>query len=331
MKVIVVYGCPCSGKSTYASEQLQEDDLVFDYDALVCAMTYTNSHELKKGAAHEVILEIRNMLINLARERKQGRLYILTRYPSEYLKHSLEGIDSEYKFIDSTYGEVIEHLKSDDRRPDKAGWKRVIDKWFEEFKTDTGEQEMKEIRVTEIRTAAPAGTENLILCGRPIVYDVPTTIHDPAGEYIEIIRSGALDSADLSDVRLLYNHDLNKVPLARTPKTMRLTVDPAGLSFSAALPETAEARAVYEAVKRGDLTGMSFAFKVPKGGDSYDPCTNTRTISRIEKVLECSVVPFPAYPTTSVEARSVQSTSLKTLEMRKKAKILYNQIMKERI
>lgn len=190
---------------------------------------------------------------------------------------------------------------------------------------------MKEIRVTEIRAEAPAGDKSLILCGRPIVYDTPTVIHDPAGEYIEIIRSGALDGADLSDVRLLYNHDLNKVPLARTPKTMQLAVDPAGLSFHAALPETAEARAVYEAVKRGDLTGMSFAFKVPKGGDTYDPATNTRVITRIEKVLECSVVPFPAYPATSVEARSAQSACLKTLELRKQAKILYNQIMKERI
>lgn len=190
---------------------------------------------------------------------------------------------------------------------------------------------MKEIRITEIRAEAPAGTQTLILCGRPIVYDMPTTIHDPAGEYIEIIRSGALDGADISDVRLLYNHDLNKVPLARTPKTMQLTIDPAGLSFNAALPETAEARAVYEAVRRGDLTGMSFAFKVSEGGDTYDPNTNTRTITRIEKVLECSVVPFPAYPTTSVEARGAQSASLKRLEMRKQAKILYNQIMKERI
>ena len=75
---------------------------------------------------------------------------------------------------------------------------------------------------------------------------------------------------------------------------------------------------------------MSFAFKVPAGGDRYDVSTNTRTITKIEKVLECSVVPFPAYPTTSVEARSAISNGLKSLEARRQAKILYNQIMKER-
>ena len=47
---------------------------------------------------------------------------------------------------------------------------------------------MKEIRLAEIRADAPAGAQSLILVGTPIVYDTPTTIHDPAGEYIEIIQ-----------------------------------------------------------------------------------------------------------------------------------------------
>ena len=129
---------------------------------------------------------------------------------------------------------------------------------------------MKEVRVCEIRAGAAAGAQNALrLEGRPIVYNQPTTIHDPAGAYIEIIRAGALDHADLSDARLFYNHDLNKVPLARTPKTMRLSLDPAGLSMVADLPDTEEARSVYTAVQRGDLSGMSFAFKVPEGGDRY--------------------------------------------------------------
>ena len=190
---------------------------------------------------------------------------------------------------------------------------------------------MKEFRVTEIRADVAAATGSLILTGRTIVFDTPTTIHDPAGEYIEIIKSGSLDHADLSDVRLLYNHDLSKVPLARTPKTMQLNVDQAGMTFTASLADTEEARAIHEAVKRGDLSGMSFAFKVPDGGDTYNSLTNTREINRIEKVLECSVVPFPAYPTTSIEARSLIASGLKNLEARKQSKLLINQIMKVRI
>lgn len=191
---------------------------------------------------------------------------------------------------------------------------------------------MKEIRIAEIRATEPTadGANALILTGRPILYDTPTKINDGSGSYTEIISRGALDGADLSDVRLLYNHDLSKVPLARTPKTMALAVDAQGLTLRAELPDTAAAKEVYAAVQRGDLSGMSFAFKVPEGGDSYDPATNTRTIRQIAKVYECSVVPYPAYPTTSIEARSARAAALTRLDQRRRAKILYNQIMKVR-
>lgn len=184
---------------------------------------------------------------------------------------------------------------------------------------------MKEIRICEIRAAAPAGADGLILEGMPIVYDQPTVINDPAGRYTEIIRRGALDGADLTDARLLYNHDLNKVPLARTPKTMRFIQDPAGLKMTARLPDTEEARSVHTAVSRGDLSGMSFAFKVPPGGDRYDRKAQTREILKIDKVYEVSIVPFPAYQTASVEARA----AMQALDdpARKQAIILCNKIL----
>lgn len=187
---------------------------------------------------------------------------------------------------------------------------------------------MKEVRVCEIRANTAAGAEKALrLEGRPIVYDQPTRINDPAGDFIEVIRAGALEGADLSDARLLYNHDLNKVPLARTPKTMQLIRDPAGLRMVADLPDTPEANSVYTAVKRGDLSGMSFAFKVPQGGDSYDAKTKTRTIHRIEKVYEISVVPFPAYPQTSVEARSAINGKKEAEKQRRAAIIKANMIL----
>ena len=182
---------------------------------------------------------------------------------------------------------------------------------------------MKEIRTAEIRAAEG---DALSLVGRPIVFDTPTKIGDEFGGYTEIIERGALDGADLSDIHLLYNHDLNKVPLARTPKTMTVEVDPAGMTFRANLPDTQEARAVYESVKRGDLSGMSFAFKVPDDGDEWDG--NNRIIHKIAKVYECSIVPFPAYPTTSVEARNARKNLMTYSAEKDKAKIFINQILK---
>lgn len=193
---------------------------------------------------------------------------------------------------------------------------------------------MKEIRVAEIRAdkLTADGEKALILSGRPVVYDSPTQIKDISGSYIEIIRRGALDSADLSDVRLLVGHDTSKLPLARTPKTMSLKLDEDGLTFEAVLPDTEAGRAAYKSVERGDLRGMSYAFTVPEGGDEYDPKTNTRTINKIAKVYECSLTAFPAYESTTVSAESRDARLLLCGLMQKQneAKILINQILSER-
>lgn len=194
---------------------------------------------------------------------------------------------------------------------------------------------MKEIRVTEIRADEPAadGEKALILRGRPVVYDTPTEIHDICGSYIEIVQRGALDNADLSDVRLLVGHDTSKIPLARTPKTMKLSIDEDGLTFEAVLPDTEAGKEAYQAVQRGDLKGMSYAFTVPEGGDYYEAESNTRTITRIAKVYECSLTAFPAYESTTVSAESRDARLLLCglNQKRKEAKKLINNILLERI
>lgn len=191
---------------------------------------------------------------------------------------------------------------------------------------------MKEIRVTtEIRANEPtADGKALILSGRAVVYDSPTQINDIGGAYTEIIKRGALDGADLRDVRLLVGHDTSRIPLARTPATLSLNVDDQGLTFEATLPNTEAGREAFEAVRRGDLRGMSYAFKVPEGGDSYDVDTNTRTISKISKVYECSLTAYPAYESTYVSAESRDSRRLLCgfKQKRSEAKILINQILR---
>ena len=171
---------------------------------------------------------------------------------------------------------------------------------------------MKEKRIIELRAGSSAEDQDLILEGVPVVFDTPTTIKDSAGDYIEIIERGALDETDLTDVRLIYNHDLSKVPLARTPRTMSLERDSAGLRMRATLPQTEAGREIYEAVRRGD---------------TYDPRTNTRRIHRISKIYECSVVPFPAYAETSVEARSEMSKGKEKYLKVRDLKILANKII----
>lgn len=149
----------------------------------------------------------------------------------------------------------------------------------------------------EIRAVPMTATDKpLILEGYAVIFDTLAQV----GDFQEIILRDALRETDLSDVALFYNHDLNRIPLARTPQTLKLEIDPHGLKFVAELPATEEGRAVYESVKRGDLRGCSFAFTVKK--DIW--VKNQRIIRQIDKIYECSIVPYPAYENTTVEARN---------------------------
>lgn len=147
-----------------------------------------------------------------------------------------------------------------------------------------------------------------IITGRPIVYESKTDL----GYFDEIIKRGALKGANLKDVRFLVNHDMSRIPLARSRNnnensTMQLTPDDDGLSIRVTLDiaNNSEARALYSAVQRGDISGMSFLFAVSEeewaGLDTDHP---TRSIISIAEVLEVSAVTFPAYEATEIETRS---------------------------
>ena len=147
------------------------------------------------------------------------------------------------------------------------------------------------------------------LTGRPIVYNSRTNI----GPFDEIIDPGALDGTDLTDVRFLINHDLSRIPLARSRRnngnsTMQLTPDTEGLSLDWVrldVENNSDARALYSAVERGDVSGMSFAFSVD--GEKWDDLRSdhpTRHITKIGSVVEVSAVTFPAYKDADIYARS---------------------------
>lgn len=168
--------------------------------------------------------------------------------------------------------------------------------------------------------------DNGVIEGTPIVFGKKTRIKDWYGEYDEIIDSRALDNADLKDVRLFINHDTGKLTLARSKNnspnsTMTFTIDEAGMHITAKLDteNNAEARAVYSAVKRGDVDGMSFMFRAKDvEWQDIDEDIPTRIIRGISIVHEVSIVNYPAYPQTSVNARSVETEYSELKEMRER-------------
>lgn len=169
----------------------------------------------------------------------------------------------------------------------------------------------KEIRSFDFEVRADQNEEHgHFLTGRPIVYGSKTDL----GWYDEIIRDGALDGADLRDVRFLVNHNTDMIPLARSRNnnsnsTMQLSVvNGEGMDIRVDLDteNNVEASSLYSAVSRGDISGMSFMFRVD--ADSWDDIDSehpTRTIESISKVYEVSAVTFPAYEATSIQARGL--------------------------
>jgi HK97 family phage prohead protease len=168
----------------------------------------------------------------------------------------------------------------------------------------------KEIRSFNFEVRADQNEEHgHFLSGRPIVYNSRTNI----GWYDEIIEQGALDETDLKDVRFLVNHNTDMIPLARSRNnnensTMQMTVDADGMGIRVDLDteNNADAKSLYSAVSRGDISGMSFMFTVDK--DSWEEQQTdhpTRRIQKIGSVLEVSAVTFPAYSATSINARGL--------------------------
>jgi len=145
--------------------------------------------------------------------------------------------------------------------------------------------------------------------GFPIVFNQETDM----GEWRETIDPAAVkDEKMLRDVALMIGHDFGSIPLAHSRRnngsgTMQLTPSEEGVFMRAVLDvkHNPKAQEAYSAVKRGDLSGMSFAFTVnEERWEDLDTDKPLRRISGFGRIFEVSLVAFPAYGGTSVQAAS---------------------------
>lgn len=171
----------------------------------------------------------------------------------------------------------------------------------------------------EFRAMTGEGNEKYIE-GHAAVFEQKTNI---GGYFYEVIDRGAFDNENaLRDVALFINHDFKQIPLARSRRnngnsTMTLKVDDVGLAIRAKIDteNNPDAKALYSAVEREDISGMSLAFSVDaEEWQDLKSDMPTRRIKKIGRVFEVSAVAFPAYESTDIHARA-----LSTLESAKKA------------
>lgn len=174
---------------------------------------------------------------------------------------------------------------------------------------------MKEIRKLDLQFRAEETEDNKMeVKGYAAVFNSPETY-----SYTEVISDRAFDEADMSDVVLRYNHNDSFMVLARTRnKSLDLSVDEKGLFMDARLQDDiTEHRNIFNAIKSGLIDKQSFAFTIDE--DEYDYDTDTRTITKIGKVFDVSVVDQPFYNATDVSiARNQNDEFLERREQLRK-------------
>lgn len=162
---------------------------------------------------------------------------------------------------------------------------------------------MKEIRKLDMQfRAEPNEDGKMEIKGYAAVFNSPETY-----DYTEVIDSKAFDETDMSDVVLRYNHNDSFMVLARTRnKSLTLDVDDKGLMIDATLQDDiTDHKNIYNAIKSGLIDKQSFAFTVEE--DNYDYDTDTRTILKIGKLFDVSVVDQPFYNATDVSVARDQN------------------------
>lgn len=186
-----------------------------------------------------------------------------------------------------------------------------------------------EQRLIEMR--AVGEDDKMTIEGYAIVFDSPATHKYGTRSFTETIKKGALDSADMKDVPLRYNHLDSVMIMARTRNnSLRLIVDEKGLLIQADLIDTQSNRDLYKGIQEGLIDKMSFAFRVADKGDTwtFGEKDTRREVNSIERIFDVSLVDEPFYDATSIYSRSLE---LLESEERRLESLREIELLKQRI
>ena len=172
----------------------------------------------------------------------------------------------------------------------------------------------------EVRELLPEEGDKMVVRGYASTFNEPYTLYND-GQYIfrEQVDPHAFDEADLSDVILQYNHE-GRVFARTSNDTLQVSVDDKGFAVEADLGGTEIGRQLYEEIKGGYTTKMSFGFVVTEDRreETENREENTyevlRTITKIGKVYDVSAVSIPANDGTSISSRNLVDGLIKEIE-----------------
>ncbi len=159
------------------------------------------------------------------------------------------------------------------------------------------------LEANELRAEDRADGQGYLIHGYAAVFN---RLSGDLGGWKEKLLPGCFDRCmGSSDIRALVNHDPNLILGRNTSGTLRLSSDSHGLRAEIDTPNTALARHYVEAIRRGDMSGMSFAFTMAGDGDSWEQNGDlyVRSIKEIGRLFDVGPVTYPAYEDTRVAVR----------------------------
>ncbi len=139
-KIVVVTGPPCSGKTTYVEKRMTENDVAYDFDKIVRAITVKKDHSTKMPVGLDIADAIRwTFLKKAAKSNEIDTVFVIATRQTQHLKRVLEKSETEVEYVEMTLSkeECLARLQNDESRPDKAEWTKIIEKYFEQKEGDT--------------------------------------------------------------------------------------------------------------------------------------------------------------------------------------------------
>lgn len=332
-----IYGAPCSGKSTFVEQNYKEGDIVWDYDNIKQACLLTDKHEQGTYAQNSMILEMRYTFAKNAPTSECDTVWFICTQPTDTIRDLL-GEGAEYIEMKATEQECYDRLEADDTRQDKEYMRELIYKYFhpEEVRTmvKVNEREYRNftLAVVELENnEAEQAEERMLVSGYASVFNHPYTLYEDDEIVIqEQVDSKAFEGADMSDVIFQYNHE-GRVFARVSNDTLKVGVDERGLKIEADLGGTDIGQQLYQEIKGGYTTQMSYGYTVkdaPRKDSKLEDGRTLflRTVTAIGKVYDVSAVSIPANDATSISVRNlsdgvieqIKAERLEALELEKR-------------
>lgn len=310
-KIIIVFGSPCSGKSTYVKQHLKEKDIKFDYDLLLRSVSTMKSHEYS-DIHLPYIMDFRKTILERSFvDNEIETAYIITTKITNKLIDCIKGKNVNFYEMATSKEECLEYLKNDDTRESKDYWINKIDSWYswrdafdlEKLQSEQcrgGENLKKSYFKTQLETRNESDNDFYIE-GYFAVFEQETELWDRWFE--KISRNAFENSLRNNDIRCLFNHNPDIVLGRIANKTLELRTDTYGLWGRVKInPDDKEAIDIYQRVKRGDINGCSFGFNPLN--EEYEERNDGCHWTVLEAdTAEVSICTFPAYPQTEIQAR----------------------------